>query len=438
MNPILPLFPFQQRFIDDPSRLKAWLKSRQVGGSTVCTADVVLDVVSKWDTPSDWNMMSRSQRQAKKLLEKAKRHTLAINRYMVEALRKPPIIDPRNIGTERLQFNNGAVIEAMPCDPDTTVGDTVNWLLDEYDLYMRQREIFAIIKPSIMHGKRMVIVSSPRRRDGHFAEIVSRWQREGYASGWSLHTTTIADAIADGLSPKDHNNKPLSFEQFKAQEIRDIGLEMWQQEYMCQFIDTLSSYIPWSLVDQCQHAGCGMERTFESLSGELYVGVDVGRTHDLTCVWIVSRKGDGYFTEAVYTTENVGFEADLNLLRSVLGTKLVAGLCIDITEGKGSALAEQLDRTFPGVVESVTMTNPTKAEIAGRVKAAMQSGEFLIPRDGDIAADFTSVQKSVTDAGNIRLAAPRTGIGHGDRFWAACLAVHAAATHQPFELVLAG
>jgi hypothetical protein len=34
-------------------------------------------------------------------------------------------------------------------------------------------------------------------------------------------------------------------------------------------------------------------------------------------------------------------------------------------------------------------------------------------------------------------AAPRTSGGHGDRFWAAALAAHAAATHKPFRLVLA-
>lgn len=437
---VLQLYPFQQRFIDDTARLKLWIASRQIGKSTTATADVVLDVIRNWQTPRDWNLMSRSQRQARELLLKVRKHAKAINRYIVDVLRGPAILLDKNIGNDRLVFENGCTIEAMPCDPDTTVGDTVNWLLDEFDLYPWQREIFAVIKPSIMHGLRLMITSSPRRRDGVFYEIIDRFKREGLASGWSVHRTTIEDAIRDGLHPKDGQGRPLSFEEFYAQEVRDMGEDMFQQEYMCQFIDKLAAYLTYDLVRSCQNQRCFGERPLESLRAldrELFVGMDPGRSHDSSVIWVVSKRGEFYWTEAVYTFQNTAFDEQERFMRQLLATGRVAGACIE-NNGLGMPMAETLERAFPGVVESVTATNAFVAEIAGRVRAAMQCNLLWIPRDEDIVTDFTSIRRVVTDAGNVRIAAPRTSFGHGDRFRACCLAVHAAATIEPFELVMAG
>src|SRR3990172_375778 len=83
-GPIVPLFAYEKAYIRDKSRLKAWLKSRQIGGSFTATLEVALDAV---ETGEDWNLMSRSLRQAGKLLQKCAKHIRAINKYTVEVLR---------------------------------------------------------------------------------------------------------------------------------------------------------------------------------------------------------------------------------------------------------------------------------------------------------------------------------------------------------------
>jgi len=433
---IVPLRAYQRAVIADKARLKGWVKSRQIGGSFTSTLDMVLDAIS---TGNDWNTMSRSQRQAEKLLAKAAKHVRAIDMYLREAMGHPGIVDADEIGQRRIRLRNGATLEALPCDPDTTTGDTVNWLIDEFPLFPKSDEIFGVIKPSIMLGKRMIVLGSPRGRNHKFYDLFKTYEELGPASGWSFHRTTIEDAVRDGLELVDHLGNVLTFEQFKAQELRDLGTEMFAQEYMCAFSDKLVAFLEWETIRRAQDERLPMLRTVEQLAKlgkRLYVGVDIGRRHDLTVMWILSKLGDVLTTESIFVLDRCPFREQEALLASILKTKVVDGCLID-QMGIGMQLAENMARDFPAIAVPFTPTNATKAAAANRLKIAMDAGAFIMPADDDVAEDFASIEKAVTGAGNIQISAPRSETGHGDRFWAAAMAVEAAYRRPPFELVLA-
>ena len=42
---IFPLFRNQKKYIADRSRLKGWLKARQIGGSTTATLEIAFDML---------------------------------------------------------------------------------------------------------------------------------------------------------------------------------------------------------------------------------------------------------------------------------------------------------------------------------------------------------------------------------------------------------
>ena len=77
-------------------------------------------------------------------------------------------------------------------------------------------------------------------------------------------------------------------------------------------------------------------------------------------------------------------------------------------------------------VEAVTFTPALKSQLAGGLRIAVEGQRIRIPNDDRIRNDWHSVQRSVTESGHFRLAAPRREGSHADRFWAAALAVHAA------------
>ena len=435
-GPIIPLYAYQTAYIRDKSRLKGWVKSRQIGGSFAATLEIVLDAL---ETGQDWNLMSRSQRQAEKLLLKAARHVRAINQYVVGVLRQPAIVSEKDIGSQKIQLVNGVAIEAMPCDPDTTTGDTCNWLLDEFSLFPKSDQVFGVIKPSIMHGKKIRVLSTPRGRLHKFYDLWRRWEQLGATCGWSWHKVTIEDAVAGGLVIRDENDRPVGLATFKAQEIADIGLELFLQEYMCVFSDKLIAFLTYDTIIACQSANLPLVRQVESLAAcgrDLSLGIDVGRKHDLSVGWVTSKTGDTYTTEGIFVLDRMPFEEQRRVFSSLLKLPNMIGSCID-QQGIGMQLSEELEYAFPGKVERVSFTNTNKAEMAYRLKVAMQAGNFWMPTDPAIVEDFESVERDITESGLVRIAAPRSASGHADRFWAACLAVHCAATHRPYELVMA-
>ena len=74
-----------------------------------------------------------------------------------------------------------------------------------------------------------------------------------------------------------------------------------------------------------------------------------------------------------------------------------------------------------------------------------ESGNFTYPDgasddddEGDeIAEDFASGERSLTERGNVRLAAAGGNRTHGDYFWSAALTVRAASATGPTETAMA-
>jgi len=430
--------PYQRRIIADKARLKGWVKSRQVGGSVGGTLDMVVDALQ---THNDWNTMSRTGRQAKKLLRKAADHVEAIDFYLRTRLGQKTIID--KISTEEIVLKCGSVMAALPCDANTTVGDTVNWLLDEWALYPNSEIIFGTIKPSIMHGRRLLGLSTPRGRHGKFAIVHQNWRELGAESGWSFHITTIEDAIREGLVLRDHLGKVLTFEEFRVQEIRDIGLEMWLQEYMCTFLDTITAFLSWEIIQNCGVEGQTLVKSPEQLvqlagpDCELYAGVDIGRRHDLTVIWIISRNPAGqYRTESIVYLTQTPFRTQEEVLVSYLRTGVIQHCCID-QMGIGMQLAENMQEDFGGIIEPVTFSNSSKLAMGEKLRVQMESGNFTFPLDDDIVEDFASVERVITDQGNVRIAATPGHKTHGDYFWAAAQALHGATSFGSGEVAIA-
>ncbi len=430
---ILPLYGYEQRFMEDRSRLKLWLKARQIGGSTTATLDIVLDAVTNGE---DWHTMSRSQRQAKKLLLKAKKHVRAINRWSA-ARGLPPVADESEMGTETITFRNGASISAVPCDPDTTVGETSNWLLDEFSLFPDSHRLYAIIKPSIMHGKRMIVLFTPRGKESKGHDMVQDCQAG--TSGFSFHRTTIKEAFNDGLVLYDEKGNRTNYETFRDQEIKDVGEEMYLQEYECIFSDELHVLLSWSLIMSCQNERVTTHKTMRQLEGlgrDLFVGIDIGRRHDLTVIWILSRNGDEHTTECVIVLDRAPFPEQEAAIEAVMATNRVAALRVD-EQGNGMQLSEHFSTKYPLTAEGVSFTNPNKQTMGGRIKTYMEAKNLWIPDDQEIARDLSSVQRNVTSTGALQLSADRSRGGHADRFWALALALAASASYQPMELGMA-
>jgi hypothetical protein len=192
-------------------------------------------------------------------------------------------------------------------------------------------------------------------------------------------------------------------------------------------VDERDAFLTYDMIIECEYADNERwESESFSLANPHYVGVDVGRDRDLTCIWVLEKIADAYFTRRVITMAGQSFEAQEERLNDVLSSRAVKRCCIDET-GLGRQFSERAQKKWGKYrVEGVHFTGPVKEELAYPVRSMFESRRICVPRGAEIRADLGGIRQEMTLSGNIRFLGERTANGHCDRFWALALALHAA------------
>jgi len=150
---------------------------------------------------------------------------------------------------------------------------------------------------------------------------------------------------------------------------------------------------------------------------------------DLTVIWIIEKLGHVLYTRKIICLEKQTFEAQEAVLYPLLALPAVKRACIDQT-GLGCQFVERAKQKFHRRrVEGVTFNAEVKDKLAYKLRCAFEDRTIRIPDDRLVAADLRSIRKTVTAGGNIRFEGERQNNSHADRFWAASLALEAAATY---------
>jgi len=425
--------PYQAAWIKDPSRLKIMQKSRQIGLSWSTAYSLVRDTAAN-DARNDVWVSSRDDIQARLFLEDCK--SFAGILQMAASDLGEQVIDPdRKISAYVLQFANGKRINSMSSNPDAQAGKRGTRVLDEFALHPDPRKLYAIAYPGITWGGSMQIISTHRGSQNLFNDLVQEIIHKGNPKGFSLHTVTLQDALEQGFLEKLKTKLPPDDERqsMDAGEYYDFiragcpDEETFQQEYMCRPSDDTSAFLSYDLIRGCEYRlDEKWEFDFSTGTNPLYVGVDVGRDHDLTVIWVLEKLAGIHLTRRRIELKNETFDAQESALYEVLSLPNVRRCCIDST-GIGRQFAERAQQRFGTYkVEQVQFTGPVKEELAYPLRAAFEDKSVRIPNDEFVRADLRAVKKETTSSGNIRFTADRGKNGHADRFWALALALHAA------------
>lgn len=407
-QPLIPLLPYQQRWIEDKSRFKLVNKARQTGFSFAVGLEVLLDALER---KTLWVLLSKGERQSRELMDKVQMHARAAS-YALEAVESDFKVDNQSYKQLELSLPNGSRIIALPANPDTARGFSGNVVLDEFAFHKDSKAIWAALYPTITRGYKLRIVSTPNGVGNQFEKLVSDPD-----NGWSKHEVDIYLAAAEGLD--------VNIEDLK----REAGSEdTWLQEYCCKFLDEASSFLTFDLIN-----GCSIGNVLHNLpaqldpDAQLYLGFDVARKKHLSVIWLLEKNGDRYKTVCVKEMQGLTFRDQRRLLYEFLDLPNLYRACIDAT-GIGAQLAEDARLDYGHRVEPVTFTGATKEDMAVHIRGLFEDRLVTIPKDDRIRDDLHSVRKVVTSGGNIRYIAPETDDGHADRFWALALAAHAGRT----------
>lgn len=406
LSGLVPLYQYQKNWVQDKSRFKIANKGRQEGFSFCVALEVLLDAV---EHKTFWVLLSRGERQSKELMEKVQMHAKAIG-HVCEVIEDEFQIDDRGYKMLELNLPNGSRIMGLPANPDTARGFSGNVVLDEFAFHKDSRKIWTALFPTISRGYKIRVISTPNGKSGKFYEL---WSGQ---NNWSKHEVDIYKAVADGLP-------------FSIEELREGcgDEEDWLQEYCCKFIDEATAFLTYELITGCESE----EETsiffqeFFNPSGDLFLGLDIGRKKDLSVIWLWEKLGDVFYTRAIEEMSKMKFRDQKAILYEYLRLPNLRRACIDCT-GIGANLAEDAQIDFgKSRVEQVTFTAAVKEQMAVHMHQVFEDKQARIPIAKNIRNDLHSVKKLVTAAGNIRYDADRNENGHADRFWAAALGLHA-------------
>lgn len=446
-NPDAIFLPYQSRWIVDRSRLKLMEKSRQIGlsWSTAYAADErTAEAGAKWD---QW-VSSRDDLQARLFIEDCKRFAQVLH-VVAEDLGERVIDEDKKISAYVLHFANGRRIHSMSSNPDAQAGKRGGRVLDEFALHPDPRKLWSIAYPGITWGGSMEIISTHRGSHNFFNQLIRESRENSNPKKISLHRVTLQDALEQGFLFKLQQSLPADHEVQAMDEAAYFDFirsgcaddESFQQEYMCQPADDDAAFLEYDLIASCEYgSGDRWETTLDGLAaarGRLYAGLDIGRTRDLTVLWVFELLGDVLYTRMIIELKNMPKPDQEAILWPVMA--LMVRTCIDNT-GLGIGWADDAIRRFGEYrVEAVTFTPRVKEALAYPVRGKMQDKKIRVPYKPEIRADLRAVTKVTTEAGNIRFTAERSENGHADRFWALALGIHAASNPSaPIEFQALG
>lgn len=405
------LLPYQREDVlsNDRFRWNNW--SRQTGKSFGKTLRRILRGIAR---KRDQFFLSAGAFQSRDLIRKTQVHLDALKIGFQASERALADFEGERLTQFEIELPKfGIRIIGRPANPLTARGLTGDVFLDEFAMHRYDRDIWGAMYPTVTRGAGEIdIASTPKGKQNKFYEL-----RENAAYG--CQTVTIDQAIADGL------------EVDRQQLYEAMGDEMlFRQEFLCEFVDEATAFLTLEVIRACEDEKLPRELDIEALeqhTGDVVVGVDVGRTRDLTVIWAFDAIGGQLLSRGLIELASTSFRDQSETLCRVLDCKCVRKCGID-SSGLGMQLAEQLAERY-GLykVEGHTFTAQLKEEMAGKLRVKMEGGSVRIPADKKIRDDLHSIEKSVTLDGHIRLRATRQAGSHADRFWAGALAVYSAA-----------
>lgn len=413
---LVELLPYQKRWVEDGSSLKVVVKARQTGYSFSSTVRAVLRCLQHRTT---WIFLSKGERQSRMLMEKVQEHIQSCG--IIGQVSESQFFEGTLIKQLEVRFPNGSVIYGLPANPDTARGYTGNVTLDEFAFHADAEKIYTALYPITTRGYGLEVISTPNGQQGKYFEIA---KNAGLVDGvrskdnrWSAHKTSVYEAVEQGLK--------VDIDQLRS----GVDEETWRQEFCCEFLTAASEWISPELFQSCVSSEAstdlGSRRQASGPTSEtFYAGWDIARNRDLSVIWLNELVGDVTWTRGVIEMRNLPTPDQVREARALL--PLIRRINID-QSGMGLAIAEQLERDYPGKVEGVQFTQPKKEALAVFARRRMEEMKVRIPDDEGVRASFRAVKKTQNAIGQTRFDTEHDAkLGHADHWWAFCLAETAA------------
>lgn len=412
-------YPFQLKWLLEPSRRACCVKARQIGWSHTTAANGVIWGAMHGELTT---VVSVGQKESDEVLDKVKKHA-----RVLAALGSEMAIPTTSNATE-VHFASGGRIIALPSSGAR--GYTGNVILDEFAYHMHPGAVWDATVPAAgLGGFRVRAMSTPNGVGNDFHALIES-VRAKKVKGWKAHEVSIHDAMRDGF--------PVDLENCWSDAKGDPRL--FSQLFECKFLDGLLQYLPSEAVNDSRRAAI-------AYTGKLrcFAGLDIGKTSDHTVLIVIAMDEQAHKQVVwIKRCKRTDYKALQMAVAQAFASFPIVRLCVDST-GLGSFEADRMVATYKTRVEPVNFTAAVKEDLATALYSNLVHRTLELPEKDDsiklkngkaieiepgsaqaLINDLLKLRREVTSAGNVRYDAARTDEGHADSAWALGLALHAA------------
>jgi phage FluMu gp28-like protein len=337
-------------------------------------------------------------------------------------------------------------IKVLAANPRTARGFSGDLILDEFAFHEDSQRIWEAAEPILAaHPEYLCrIMSTGNGRQNMFYRMVT-------SGRYPVSNIRRSDAWGQGL-PVYH---PVTREPITPDQARELALDKraYDQNYENVLSDESMALLTYELIGAAEDPDVGeiCEQDWSAAAlarlhaarGDLYAGVDVGRSRDLTVLSVFERLGGQWLCRALLRCAGMRLPEQQRRLRAVCEAPRFHRAAIDMT-GLGLGLVEYAQEQFGrgrilGVnfATSVPLTRRLAASgrAADRVRvteamatellAAYEDRRIKHPVDELLREDLRKPERLTTPGGRVSIAAAADASGHADHFWSFALALEA-------------
>lgn len=471
------LLPYQRRWVADTSRVRVWEKSRRIGASYCEAFQSVMEAAkSRGAGGQDTFYLSYNKEMTQTFIRDCAFWAKALN-VLADDMEEVLLRDEdRDITVYRIRFASGFNVWGLPSEPRSLRSKQGRVVIDEAAFVDDLPELMKAAFALLMWGGSVSILSTHNGEENPFNELLKE-VRAGERK-YSLHRTTLDDAIADGLfktiCKRAHPPRPWTSEAeeaWRAGIIADYG-DGADEELFCIPNRSSGAYLTAAMIEACmaslpvltwtppagdfvdwplpvaeRYTKGWIAEQVEPLLADLpgdrahFCGVDFGRSGDLSVFWPATEERNLRLVPPfVLELRNCPHRTQQQILFAILDAlPRFSGVSLD-ARGNGSALAEAVRQQYgPALVREVMISESWYRETMPLLKAGIEDRTLILPKDAGILSDFRSLRvvKGVARVPEQR-ARDRTGAGmrHGDSAVAAAMMLDARkelGSSEPWE-----
>ena len=457
--------PYQKdAFLNRETGVEVWLWSRQIGKSFTLAAWAVDRLLTR---PGRLvTILSNSRENGAELNLKCREVCDKLGAaYEQEDLSPDGLYENMNMETKITVKRKTGRIKVLAANPRTARGFSGDLILDEFAFHENSQAIWEAAEPILSSNPDYLcrVASTPNGKYNVFYTMAT-------SGAFPVRLVRRSDAFLQGM--KIYH--PITRKPISPNEARAAALDKraYDQNYECVFADENMALLTHELISCAEvlaygHQGdggglalpgviCDQDWTQEALDllraakGQIYLGVDVGRTRDLTVMTAGERIGDMFFVRAILRCQGMRLPDQQIRLGEVCRMQRFHRAAIDMT-GIGLGLCEYAQDEFgqsriQGINFGTSVPMPNSIKVEGRrgetvrVTEAMatellkwfEDRRIKIPCHPELRDDLRKPEKVVSPGGRVSIAASRTEAGHADHFWSMALMVEAGSNSSPF------